>query len=588
MDKVKTSIERGISYLKKKQEDRGGGVWNWENNELTFAYPGGPTCLATLALLTSGVKPSDPAIQRALPFIRDLKPKHTYVVSLQTMVLAEIGQPRDLNKIEENVKYLLASRIYQDGKLEGWSYGQKGHSRADNSNTQYALLGLYYGRTAGINIQKKDWEEIHEFYKNSQDRSGGWGYGLNENGVRHTMTVAGICGWLISGLEADPSQQGLDPQTGIAANCGNYKDDIVFTKGMDWLAKRLHFVENGTSFYNVYGIERVGRLSGQRFIGEHDWYREGCEVLTGVKDSPLKQKEDGSWKITGIVDGMPSVSTAFALLFLSKGRTPVLISKLAYNGRPIRGAVNRQSWNNKHNDARHLVEYASKELFKKQPVGWQIFDPRLASLETAAEQKEELSNLLASPILYLNGHDAPDLTEKQIELLRRYIDEGGFIFAEDCCGKPGFDAGFRDLIEKKILKDSPLVELQPGHPIWTAHTPIDLAEFYRGQPAEKRIQCVERGCKTVLVYSPIPLAGYWEEARFMPTKPGAANRGELAFRFAGNVIAYATGLEMPKPKGTKIAVNDAPTDVNVGRHMLQIVQIRHDGDFKPAAVLSEI
>ncbi len=201
-----------------------------------------------------------------------------------------------------------------------------------------------------------------------------------------------------------------------------------------------------------------------------------------------------------------------------------------------------------------MVGYASKELFKKEPVAWQIYDLRLANFDTDADFKEELSRLLASPILYLNGHDAPDLSGKQIELLRAYIDKGGFIFAEDCCGKPGFAEGFRKLVDKLFDKENSLVELRPNHPIWAAHTAIDSKDFYRGQDPKSRVQYVERDCRTVLVFTPIPLAGYWEEARFMPKNPGAANRGELAFRFAGNVIAYATELKMPKPNGSRVDV----------------------------------
>src|SRR5205823_3282983 len=92
-------------------------------------------------------------------------------------------------------------------------------------------------------------------------------------------------------------------------------------------------------FYNLYGIERAGRLSGQRFIGQHDWYREGCKYLVKC------QREDGSWSEAGFHDQFPVVSTSFALLFLSKGRTPVLISKLVHGP--------GEDWNNDRNDARH-------------------------------------------------------------------------------------------------------------------------------------------------------------------------------------------------------------------------------------------
>ena len=35
----------------------------------------------------------------------------------------------------------------------------------------------------------------------------------------------------------------------------------------------------GVGLYYLYGVERVGRLTGRRFIGGHDWYREGADYL---------------------------------------------------------------------------------------------------------------------------------------------------------------------------------------------------------------------------------------------------------------------------------------------------------------------
>ena len=31
--------------------------------------------------------------------------------------------------------------------------------------------------------------------------------------------------------------------------------------------------------YYLYALERVGRLTGQRLIAGHDWYREGCDLI---------------------------------------------------------------------------------------------------------------------------------------------------------------------------------------------------------------------------------------------------------------------------------------------------------------------
>ena len=129
------------------------------------------------------------------------------------------------------------------------------------------------------------------------------------------------------------------------------------------------------TFYNVYGIERVGRLSGQRFIGDHDWYREGCELLTGVKNSPASARSrTASGVIKSAIDDFPVISTSFALLVPGQGADadPDQQAGLGRGGRAGRGPAT--GWNRKHHDARHLVEYSSRELFKKMPLAWQIFD----------------------------------------------------------------------------------------------------------------------------------------------------------------------------------------------------------------------
>jgi Domain of unknown function (DUF4159) len=604
--KVRQSLNAGVDYLTKAQKPRGGGgEWSWENDTLTLLQPGGTSCLAMLALLTAGVPADDAAVVRGLPYIRGLKPQHTYVVGLQTMVLAELGVTKDLNQIQTNVEWLLSAAVRSGGKLQGWSYTANSNNRADNSNTQYALLGLWAGRQAGATIDRAKWDEIQEFFKLSQGKPtrnvrgqevAGWRYSNSDGGGpvndTLTMTEAGVCGLFIAGMETNENKQELNDQTGVAAKCGFYPDDDAIATGMRWIADKFQFKDPQHTFYNVYGIERVGRLSGQRFIGDHDWYREGCELLTGVKNSQglAQRKPGGEWKTEGAIDSFPIVSTSFALLFLAKGRTPILLSKLAWDSPADRHGT-ATGWNRKHHDARHLVEYSSRELFKKLPLAWQIFDPRLTDLSTDEKFNEELSNLLQSPILYMNGHEAPKLTPAQKRLLRRYVDEGGFILAEACCGSPDFARGFRELMKDKDVfgEESPLLPLQANHPIWSSHALVP-ASVFQGErvPEEMKIQAIERGCKTVVVFSPQPLAGYWEEGRFSPKvgeRVGDNERGKLAYRLAGNIIAYATGLEPPKPRLDKPKVLDPKDDKSVvgARYTIELAQVRHDGgDWQPA------
>src|SRR5205807_2627514 len=223
-------------------------------------------------------------------------------------------------------------------------------------------------------------------------------------------------------------------------------------------------------------------------------------------------------------------------------------------------------------------------------LAWQVFDPRQADLSTEAKFNDELSTLLQSPILYMNGHEAPVLTTAQKRLLRRYVDEGGFILAEACCGSPEFARGFKALMEDKEVfgNESPLLPIDVNHPIWSSHALIPAKVFQGEQwPDEKKVQAVERGCKTVVVFIPQGLAGYWEEDRFAPKVGELVGdvRSKLAYRLAGNIIAYATGLEPPKPRLDKPKILDPKEDKAAlgARYLIELAQVKHDGgDWQPA------
>src|SRR5262249_34359030 len=150
---------------------------------------------------------------------------------------------------------------------------------------------------------------------------------------------------------------------------------------------------------------------------------------------------------------------------------------------------------------------------------------------------ELTAELLQSPIVYFNGHQDPDFSDKEKELLKQFVEQGGFIFAEACCGRPEFDRGFRKLV-KELWKEHDLLDLKPDHPVWRSHflvkpNSLDLP----GKPY--KLQGIEMGCKTVVIYSPQDLSCLWEANN---VKDG---RGQAAFRLGANIVAYATGMEPP-------------------------------------------
>jgi hypothetical protein len=554
---VADAIQLGVKYLRGKQLADG----SWEIDDFSKVRPGGWTCLAMLALLNAGVPPDDKMIQKGLDYLRQQQPTFTYVRALQTMVYAEAGKTEDGERIQRNADWLIAAAIENGGDLLGWTYTGGSRQAPDNSNTQYALLGLHAARTAGAKIPDAMWHKIRAFYLRTQTPEGGWVYARHHNNRSYlTMDTAGLCGLLIAGMELNSGREKLVfPRQGSvhANNCGNYQENGPIQRALAWISGPRFDIElSDKVYYNLYGIERAGRLSGQRFLGSHDWYREGCKFLVREQD-----KKEGCWPGRGVqFDKWPLINTSFALLFLSKGQTPVLISKMAHGP--------GQDWNNDRNDAKHLTEFCSRELFKRQPLAWQVFDAGKVDVTNKEELLELTGELLQTPIVYFNGHRAPAFTDKEKDLLKEYIENGGFILAEACCGKKAFDAGFQELV-KELFPDNDLEDLEAGHPVWTA--------FFKVEPGSFPLKGIKRGCKTVLIYSPHDLSCLWESNNFKNP------RVVQGFRLGANIVAYATGLELPKVKGTEQAVLKPLNDnKKVPRNYLKVGQLKHGSDWQPA------
>lgn len=568
VEKANKAIAAAIDFLKEQQSKKTGG---WDPVLARHANDGGWTALALLALLNAGEPADSPVIKAGLDYLRKVDTRRTYVIALRLMVFCHAAR-KDQERIRADVKYL------EDALLpDGWTYHQIPAAltgNADNSNTQYALLGLHEATMAGVPVKKTTLETVRKLYLDSQVPDGGWSYkpATRARGTATmTMTAAGVCNLLIAGEDLARGKAVLRAD-GSAENCGKYVENEAVNRGLRWIGDKFparldatNVVPRlGSPFYCLYGLERTGRLSGQRFFGNHDWYEVGTRYLVG------SQRENGSWAGTaraGTLDHEPIVATSFALLFLSKGRVPVLVSKLAY------GDGESTGWNNKRSDVKHLVEFCSKSLFDGKPLAWQAFDIRNAGAAGDAEaQQRWAAQLLQSPVVYFNGHTmAPRGAEAAV--LKEYVNNGGFVLVENCCGRerfPKFDADLKRLV-RDLFADAKLEKLEPDHPIFLA------SGKYASSPKDFPLEGVKQGCKTVLVYSPVPISGYWESN---DQKPASASL--KAFEMGANIVAYASGLEAPRPRGWQVTLTADRPKEPVKRGYLQVAQMRHDGEWQPA------
>ncbi|HJN11859.1 MAG TPA: DUF4159 domain-containing protein [Pirellulaceae bacterium] len=516
-DQVRKSIRGGVGYLKKYQKVNG----SWTDHP---GYPGGLTALCSLAMINAGVPVSDPSIQRALKFVRSLgKPRMVYSTSLITMFLCAAEPDEDASLIRVNVNWLERIQIKTSLHKGSWAYSER-NTAGDNSNSQFALLALHEAERAGVKVKESTWQSARDYWLRMQKEDGSWGYVKGEPSTG-SMTCAGIASLLITSGRVH--QGDAKVQAGTVHCCGTQSDDEPLRRALNWLGAKFSVERNPNPYsglranlntthlyYYLYGVERVGRLSGNRFIGRHDWFREGAAFLVDGQDSL-----SGFWRGDYHAEQNALVATSFALLFLAKGRRPILITQLKHG----RGG----GWNPHRSSVKNLTRRMEQRW--RRDLTWQTIDARAATVD----------DLLETPVLFISGRDSLELSSDQKNNLREYINQGGFIFAEACCGGEGFDRSFKALM-KELFKDSSLQLLPPEHPVWYAEEKVD-PDYLRP------LYGVDACCRTSIIYCPQDLSCFWELNRPGRDSSYPANvqaEIEACVRIGENVVTYATNREL--------------------------------------------
>jgi hypothetical protein len=123
-EEIDRVIDRGVAYLKKKQQKN--GTWadphaNWAGAQLhKHYYAVGCTALPALTLLECGVPASDPIVQQAAQFVRSKAAgiDRTYELSLAILFLDRLGDPKDKQLIQTFALRLIAGQ----SATGGWGY----------------------------------------------------------------------------------------------------------------------------------------------------------------------------------------------------------------------------------------------------------------------------------------------------------------------------------------------------------------------------------------------------------------------------------------------------------------------------------
>jgi len=300
------AMQRGAAFLLSCQQADG----SWPARD---GFPAGPTALAACALLQSGLHAGDPRMIWALDWLAKQRTCKTYTLGLRCNVwmLAErqlLGERRKkyLKQLGDDAGLLVSST--SDGSY-GYDCKGDGRSRGCNSNSQFALWGVYCAERAlgspDNGVLRIFWAAVLKHWLVCRKADGGWAYSGNA-APSATMTAAGLSSvcTCLDRMEVVPNKSKAAARSAAA-------------KAAEWLEERFAKVTedgrhlgNGDLYYFLYAVARAQTIRGLSRLGKIDWYEQGKEALLS------KQASDGSWK--GKHGKL--VATSFALLFLTQGR----------------------------------------------------------------------------------------------------------------------------------------------------------------------------------------------------------------------------------------------------------------------------
>ena len=153
---VNRAVERGVEWLRKRQHPDGSFEGPYARE-----FPAGQAALAAYALAKSLVPADDPAIQRAVAFVRSRPIVKTYEAAAAILALDALKDPAQDEWIRGAARWLEG---HVDAKEGVWSYpfgATRDHYKTDLSNTQFAALGLWVAEAHGYHAAHTSSERRH-------------------------------------------------------------------------------------------------------------------------------------------------------------------------------------------------------------------------------------------------------------------------------------------------------------------------------------------------------------------------------------------------------------------------------------------
>jgi hypothetical protein len=541
-DPVELAIRRAVDYLYKTQKGD-----NWEVSprrngdgvaDVSGLQWGGLTSMATYALLAAGESPQHPQVAKAIAYLDKAEVIGTYAMAMKLQIWNYIERPTPPQKdVLRRDATLLLSGVNPTGPSAGlYHYKTTPDGTYDCSCSNYGVLGMWAAAQQNLEVPTGYWELVDKAWRKVQEKDGGWAYEKGrEGGSTIAMTGAGVASLFIT--------QDMIGE-GKGGECKGNVEDKDLERGLKWLSE--HYGTLGENMYAMYNMERVGTASGYKYFGTVDWYKTGAAHLIKT------QKPDGSWE-GGHGGALPG--TVWGILFLVKGRAPVMMNKLEY-AIDTHGDKGVTNWNQRPRDIANLARWTGKQLEKE--LNWQVVN-----------LKVDIEDLHDAPILYMAGNQNLALTKDEKAKIKQYVEQGGMILGHADCNDSKFSTSFTKL-GQELFPAYEFRELPTEHLIYTAH-------FNGRNWANKPVlRGLSNGARELMVLMPTgDPARYWQIKNFSSgqTKPLA--------ELAANIYLYALDKSTLKSKFKGQTYIVKRNEAVKAAKSIQVARLEYGGNWDP-------
>ncbi len=151
-------------------------------------------------------------------------------------------------------------------------------------------------------------------------------------------------------------------------------------------------------------------------------------------------------------------------------------------------------------------------------------------------------DLFNSPFLYIAGNgEFDELSDQEIEMMRRYLKGGGIIFADDCQARKnyGFDRSFRREI-KRVLPGMEFEKIPKSHVIYRSF--YLNPETVGTRDINSYLEGISLDDRMAIIYSQNDMSGVWARDKlgnwFKECMPGGEKQRLESQKLFVNIIFY--------------------------------------------------